>query len=324
MYFPSVMIFVFAFCSTSIAAVFPALVVEPVGETQVAPHGEGNVYAPEVMHDNGLYRMWFGGQGRDGHDRIHLAESDDGIHWRQRGVVLEDAKANHVNDPSVVKVDGKYFMYYTRAAVDVSDDIVLATSNDGVHWKQEGVVLEPGKPGAWDSLLVGRPSVLFEDGQFRMWYDGRKDLPLGAPATGVPKSASSTRAVGYAESSDGLQWTRREKPVYEHDAGGVHVARLKSGYAMVYEGHAGTQLATSPDGIAWTNKGVWVPASGNEIDRFGHVTPFLLVTEDQKPVALFFGAARAGSWDRNTIGRRELSPVQQKTVLVPTSGGERR
>ena len=48
--------------------------------------------------------MWYGGQGRDGHDRIHLAESDDGVNWVRRGVVLDNGEANHVNDPSVVKV----------------------------------------------------------------------------------------------------------------------------------------------------------------------------------------------------------------------------
>src|SRR3954452_23061875 len=60
-----------------------------VGRTEAAPHGEGNVYAPDVLLDAGLYRMWYGGQGRDGHDRIHLAESGDGVTWARRGVVLD-------------------------------------------------------------------------------------------------------------------------------------------------------------------------------------------------------------------------------------------
>src|SRR6202042_1907363 len=74
--------------------------------TELAPHGEGNVYAPEVLIDGGLYRMWYGGQGKDGHDRIHLAESKDGRTWTRRGVVIDHGEANHVNDPSIVKVDG--------------------------------------------------------------------------------------------------------------------------------------------------------------------------------------------------------------------------
>ena len=287
------------------------VVVAPVGEAQSAPHGQGNVYAPDVLLDNGLYRMWFGGQGKDGHDRLQLAESRDGLAWQSRGVVLDNGDANHINDPSVVKVGGKYFMYYTRAASDVVDEIALATSADGVRWTPHGVVLRPSSAGNWDSLLVGRPSVLIKDGVYRMWYDGRKDLPPGAPAKDVPKSPASTRAVGYATSQDGYHWTRlTTEPVFRGDAGGVHVARVRNGYAMVYEGHDGTHLATSTDGLSWQSKGLLTASSGTDADRFGHVTPFLLTDSATTPIALFVGAARAGSWDHNSIARIELSESQ--------------
>lgn len=169
------------------------------GETELAPHGEGNVYAPDlIVDDSGLYRMWYGGQGSDGRDRIHYAESRDGIDWRKFGVVVDDQTANHVNDPSVVRFRGEFYMYYTRAESDVVDEIDLATSTDGINWKKHGVALKPGPPGSWDSLLVGRPSVIFENERLTMWYDGRKDLPPKAPAKNASKSADSHRSVGRA------------------------------------------------------------------------------------------------------------------------------
>lgn len=235
-------------CGEAAAGAPWSVVIAADREQQRAPHGRGNVYAPEVLVQDGRWRMWFGGQGRDGHDRIFLAESADGRQWRQRGMVLEDPSANHVNDPSVVRVGQLYFMYYTRAAVDVRDDISLATSDDGVNWTKHGTVLLPGDEGQWDSLLVGRPSVLVEDGLFRMWYDGRKDLPIGAPATGVPTSSSSTRAVGYAESRDGFTWRRRPTPVFGQDAGGVHVARIGERYVMTYESAAGRAMPPATTG----------------------------------------------------------------------------
>ena len=86
------------------------IVLVPEGELQAAPHGKGNIYAAEVHREAGRWRMWFGAQAKDGHDRIHLAESEDGVTWKSLGVVLEDPDANHVNDPSVVKVEGQYWM----------------------------------------------------------------------------------------------------------------------------------------------------------------------------------------------------------------------
>lgn len=278
------------------------------GPHESAPHGGGNVYAPDVLHEGNFYRMWYGGQGADGHDRILYAESRDGTHWDRKGVAVEDATANHVNDPSVVKTPGGYFMFYTRAGRGVVDEIALATSEDGLHWTPRGVVLSPGDAGTWDALSVGRSSVLLEGGTFRMWYDGRKDLPAGAPVgPGVPTSATSSRSVGYATSRDGLHWTKHAgNPVFGHDAGGVDVKRVGDEYVMAYESHEGTQRATSRDGIAWQERGLWLPKSGGPPDAFGHVTPFLLVGAEGQLEAVYVGAASAPSWDHNAIAVRSM------------------
>ena len=288
------------------------IVIAPHGDSQSAPHGEGNVYAPDIHFEDGLYRMWFGGQGRDGHDRIQLAESPDGLRWKQHGVVLEDPSANHVNDPSIVRRGGTYFMYYTRAASDVLDEIALATSPDGVHWQPRGIVLRPTAPPQWDSLLVGRPSVLVDGDTFRMWYDGRRDLPTGAPAPVALQSPSSSRSVGYAESTDGIHWRRPQAgAVFHGNAGGVHVVRTPSGFVMVYESHAGTQFATSPNGLHWKTQPPLAATSGAAADLHGHVTPFLFQNPHDRTYALYLGAARSASWDHNTIARVELNAEQQ-------------
>jgi sucrose-6-phosphate hydrolase SacC (GH32 family) len=270
------------------------------GETQSGVHGKGNVYAPDVHFYDGKYWIWFGGQGRDGHDRIHLAQSNDGKAWKQLGVVLDNGSANHVNDPSLVRAKGEWWMFYTVALVDVVDEIALATSRDGVHWKKRQTVLAPSEPPGWDSLLVGRPSVLHENGVFKMWYDGCKDLPLNAPAKNVPKSASSQRFVGYAESKDGLKWERKSAAPTFNQATAAHVSRVGAGSVMVYESHAGTQFATSKDGMTWQRGGLLAEKS-SDFDKFGHVTPFLFSGKNGKPT-LYFGAAREGTWDVNCMG----------------------
>ncbi len=284
------------------------------GETQSGVHGKGNVYAPDVHFHDGKYWMWFGGQGRDGHDRIHLAQSDDGKIWKQLGVVLDNGSANHVNDPSVVRVKGEWWMFYTVAKMDVIDEIALALSRDGIHWEQKGVVLSATKPPAWDSLLVGRPSVLHENGLFKMWYDGCKALRPSAPAQNVPKSASARKFVGYAESKDGLEWERKSsEPIFDQ-ATAVQVSRWEKNFLMVYESHAGTQFALSADGLAWKRGGL-LAEKDSDFDQFGHVTPFLFLGKNAKPT-LYFGAAREGTWDVNCMAMVTLS--DEMTVKIKT------
>ena len=137
-----------------------------------------------------------------------------------------------------------------------------------------------------------------------MWYDGRKDFPLGAPVKGVPMSANSHRSVGYATSPDGLNWTKYEKnPVFEFDAGAVDVKRIADDrLILLYESHEGTNYAISRDGIAWSNRGLLVKKTTTPLDQHGHVTPFLFIDPEQKQHRLFVGAARAATWDHNQIG----------------------
>ena len=72
-----------------------------------------------------------------------------------------------------------------------------ATSRDGVAWETHPqICLEPDLP---DEYAVGRPSVVRDGGLYRMWYSIR--------------SFSKLYSMGYAESSDGITWERRDAEV---------------------------------------------------------------------------------------------------------------
>ena len=299
---------------TSLHAAELTPILRGTAETELGVHREGNVYAPEVLRVGDQWLMWYGGQGRDGHDRIHLATSTDLKAWDKQGVVLDEAGVNHVNDPSVVRVGDVWWMFYTRAEHGISDEIAAATSTDGVHWELRGVVLAPGEGDAWDSLIVGRPSVLYEEGRFRMWYDGCGLKPGQVrPTSDKPEAllaVATGRAVGYAESTDGLHWKRHgTAPIYGEGAGALHVSRVDGGYVMLYESHAGTRWASSRDGLTWTTRGVLAATSGGEADRGGHVTPFLLADQGPGPRQLFVGS-NSGDWSKNWIGGIEVERIE--------------
>lgn len=277
-------------------------------ESELAPHGTGNIYAPEVHRDGGLWRMWYGGQGKDGHDRIHLAESRDGDTWTKRGVVLDCGTANHVNDPTVARVGGDWWMFYTVAESGELDEIAAATSRDGMQWEKRGVVIRRGEGNAWDSWKVGRPSVLHEGGVFRMWFDGQPTREAAAVDGVAGRVKRYSRAVGYAESRDGLTWKRRAEPVFLEGAGAVAVARDDARLVMVFESHAGTRWTTSPDGLIWEGRGLLNSLSGGDPDRFGQVTPFLW--RDAGGAKLYFGAAARKTWDGNAIAAKSISLLE--------------
>ena len=103
----------------------PMVILEGEGDAERAPHGKGNVYAPDALWDGRLFRMWYGGQGKDGHDRIAYAESVDAKQWVRRGVVLKDDSAVHhgvlfgIHGGHVNLTDGRYV--YMRASAESSN-----------------------------------------------------------------------------------------------------------------------------------------------------------------------------------------------------------
>jgi predicted GH43/DUF377 family glycosyl hydrolase len=111
---------------------------------------------------------------------------------------------------------------------------------------------------AWEAAGTFNPAVARPNGQFVMLYRAQD-------SQGVSR-------LGYAESNDGIHFTRRPEPVFSPEVdyeknGGVEDPRLvKIGalYYLTYTGYntkdAQLCLATSRDLIHWERKGILLPA----------------------------------------------------------------
>lgn len=125
------------------------------------------------------------------------------------------------------------------------------------HRVSETPVISPRGNG-WESASTFNPAVVIRDGKVVMLYRAQDQ--------------QGTSRLGYAESRDGLRFTRRTEPVlspvedYEKD-GGVEDPRLvqfDDTYYLTYTGYnkKDAQLcpATSEDLVHWQRKGVILPA----------------------------------------------------------------
>ena len=228
------------------------------------------VGSPTVVHNNGTYWMWFNG-GKVTSDtsypyeiieRIGGATSRDGVNWKPLNggkpalQLGPKGTADHrgMSHPYVLKVGDRFLMWYGaidgRSGGDLGiapkhvrvEQICLASSRDGIHWKKENggrPVMPLGKKGTVDSLQVTGMHILRirEKGRtvYRMWYG----------------AYNGAHRLAVAESPDGLKWTRK--------FGGQPIAGLRGGsqgqlgpsvhydgrrYFLLYCGDVGNQWKT--------------------------------------------------------------------------------
>jgi predicted GH43/DUF377 family glycosyl hydrolase len=147
-----------------------------------------------------------------------------------------------VHDPSVVRTEAGYVMYYTGI-----DDffgtlmIGMATSLDGLSWTkyddpvttetlfaESDPIFGPGEPDAWDAKHVLRPSVQRTPEGWVMLYSSIEN----------PTEVNSR--LGYATSGDGLHWTRATaNPILEEQSQimwGTHLLYHNGTYLLYFEG----------------------------------------------------------------------------------------
>ena len=162
----------------------PVLQAGPESYDQfVAGHGT-------VLHEDGLYKLWYHAIGDQG-AIIAYATSADGINWTKHGPVLVGAPESWDTGlwgPSVLNVNGTYWMWYSAGGPIYPISIGAATSPDGVDWTRVGDTPVITDPEFIDNF--SDPHVIFDEGLFKLWTGNFSD-----------------NAIYYVASENGIDWS---------------------------------------------------------------------------------------------------------------------
>ncbi len=221
------------------------------------------VYITEMQD---TLRMWFTGADGNtvGNDRIGYATSLDGVVFNYQPIpVLEPGDnpdafdsegvfgASVIHDGTMFKM--WYNGYNTQPYYAGNMEAGLATSVDGINWTKfpGNPVLPKGNPGDFDMQWAYANTVLFENGEYKMWYTGFNGTSAG---------------IGYATSNDGITWLKYPgNPVITAGGPGTgallnvqnaRVIHSLAGYEMWFNGNSAdpdfnVYYASSLDGTAW-------------------------------------------------------------------------
>src|SRR5262249_54453603 len=106
--------------------------------------------------------------------------------------------ANGVSNPHVIFEGGVFKMWYTGTDATGVLRVGYATSADGIAGGKQnsGNAVLTTSPGGFDAAGVSACAVLNDGGTYRMWF------------AGLNTTAGGRLRIGYADSPDGVTWTK--------------------------------------------------------------------------------------------------------------------
>jgi len=142
------------------------------------------VIAPEVVHHDGRFHLFYQRHHPDDYWELFLATSTDGITYdvaNERRVFGPTRVAGTFDSHSIATarlVREGDFWYMTYAAttrfLDYPESIGLARSRDLVSWERYpgNPILKRGPEGTWDEAALWYPTVRRLGGRYLLWYEG--------------------------------------------------------------------------------------------------------------------------------------------------------
>lgn len=188
---------------TGVVSAVPALDLGPLGSFD-----DAGVTSSWVVRHSGreyhYYTGWTVGASVPFYFYVGLAIAEDGAPLRRVSAapILErsDVDPYLTASPCVIVEGGVWRMWYVSGVRWTMEQgrprhyyhIKYAESTDGIVWKRDGLVCIDF--ASEDEHAIARPSVVRDGNIYRMWYSYRGDR----------------YRIGYAESPDGLSWTRHD------------------------------------------------------------------------------------------------------------------
>jgi hypothetical protein len=160
---------------------------DPISWSPPSPAQLSHVYAPTVIKEDGIYRMWYTDVSREETWVFRHAQSRDGNAWEVSPdpvlVVDQEWEQSRLFYPFVLKSDDLYVLWYASywSALPQKTAIGCAVSKDAIVWKKNphNPVLRPDPELPWESHYNSSHCVLrLKDGGWRIWYASREEPPF--------------------------------------------------------------------------------------------------------------------------------------------------
>ena len=186
---------------------------------EIGTFDDAGINACSVLKKDGIFYLYYVGWmptvSVPYRNSIGLLTSEDGINFKRihQGPIVDRTKDEpfFTASPYVMIDEDKWKMWYAsgHGFVSVKDNtysplyhLKYAESDDGINWKRNNIscIIPRDK-----YECTARPSVIKEDGIYKMWYCYRGSFDY--------RDGKDSYQIGYADSTDGVSWVRKDNEV---------------------------------------------------------------------------------------------------------------
>lgn len=165
-------------------------------------------------------------------------------------------------DPSaVIFVNGLYYVWYSYCVGDVVGfgsgdpqakvfpwdkcDLYYGTSEDGYHWKEQGLAVARGAPGEFDDRSVFTPEILAHEGVYYLVYQAVK-----APYV---ERVKNTVAMAWSNNPNG-PWEKLVQPILKATNNGIWKGEEDDRFLVHKKGDFDSHKVHDPTLLFFNNK----------------------------------------------------------------------
>jgi beta-fructofuranosidase len=120
-----------------------------------------------------------------------------------------------IGDITVILHNNVYHLFHL--IIPNHDYIAHAVSTNGMSWRRVNNALFVGHPGEWDDDMLWTMHVVEVDKKFEMYYTGLQRKDRGVVSR-----------IGYAESTDLINWTKNRKNIFPIEPKGIFYETYKT------------------------------------------------------------------------------------------------
>lgn len=214
------------------------------------------MHFPDMIYYNNQYWGYYiTYKTKTGKGGVGLAVSDDGVNWTDKGCVLQPSEDFDCNGAYFAGVwlddDGTFYLTYEckggeETEYGTLENVALATSEDGINWTKEGVILYKNHESPWQTANVGTPDLYKKDDTWYLFFHGFNytDCQIG---------------VAYGEDLHNLTVVpdpiipTEDNTLYSGTTGRRDVIYVDGYYYMVYEVSTDQAPEGGYNGAYWTH-----------------------------------------------------------------------